>query len=137
MGLHVFNLAYRICNIASTPHGTTEEIITITSKALKPEIGISANCVAWALLRLHEGLIYVSPVIVRYLQDECRRSGFYSCYQNFLRNYAGTFEDTINFSGIAPQKEKQKPLSKSFEEDFNENRTWRESGGVGGIGCAW
>lgn len=117
LGCRIFNLAYRICNIATNPVGTIDEVKQLLDSKARIALNFSASSVAWALLRLHEGLVYVSPEITPFLQNNCRKGGFYSCYQNFIRNYAGTFDTPINFSGVALPKE-EKPVEKSLNEKF-------------------
>lgn len=119
----IFNNAYRICTIATHRNGTMDHYKSLIDRIERTRNDVeSVSLVAWCLLRLHNGLIYVSEDIVRHLFDCCRQLYVYSYCLNFVRNYAGDFDKPINFSGraIVFMTDRDKP---DVEEEFMKNHS--------------
>lgn len=119
----IFNNAYRICTIATHRNGTMDHYKSLIDRIERTRNDVeSVSLVAWCLLRLHNGLIYVSEDIVRHLYDCCRQLHVYSYCLNFVRNYAGDFDKPINFSGraIVIMTDRDKP---DVEEEFMKNHS--------------
>lgn len=119
----IFNNAYRICTIATHRDGTMAHYKSLIDRIERTRNDVeSVSLVAWCLLRLHNGLIYVSEDIVKHLYDCCRPLHVYSYCLNFVRNYAGDFDKPINFSGraIVIMTDRDKP---DVEEEFMKNHS--------------
>lgn len=119
----IFNNAYRICTIATHRNGTMDHYKSLIDRIERTRNDVeSVSLVAWCLLRLHNGLIYVSEDIVKHLYDCCRPLHVYSYCLNFVRNYAGDFDKPINFSGraIVIMTDRDKP---DVEEEFMKNHS--------------
>lgn len=97
----IFNNAYRICTIATSPLGILDDVHMLLNRLddLHFDYCFATKVVAWCLLRIHEGLIYISEDIMRYLYDNCRYSDVYNSCHYFVRNNAGELTCPINFSG--------------------------------------
>lgn len=118
----IFNNAYRICTIATSPLGILEDVQLLLGRLDDLGFGYCfvTKVVAWCLLRIHEGLIYISEEIVRFLYDTCRYSDAYSSCHYFVRNNAGELTCPINFSGQRLRPAASAPVQRP-EERFMEH----------------
>lgn len=115
----IFNNAYRICTIATDKRGSLDDVKNLLFRAIRANANVdSIKVAAWCLLRLHEGLVYVCEDISSFLRDWVRHSDVYDACQYFIRNFAGTFDKPINFSGRAIVVKKNAENTIDVEDNF-------------------
>lgn len=109
--LRIFNVAYCLCTIATDSKGDIDMVDNVNRQNIQRGCMSYAYGVAWALLKLHDGLdgISVPDKFIEHFFERSRRSDITAELQMVIRKYGGDrFDKPINFSGIRSKESKAK-----------------------------
>lgn len=101
--LDVFNLAYELCVLIieeNMPYGQVSSFLRMKARASRNYVLSLAKMVVWSMLSVHRNLLEYDNSILYRLRAGVTEGIDVSAFECVVKNYVGTFEKPINFSGI-------------------------------------